>query len=112
MLGRSRIGLELADAATHRGREHFSTIFRDLLTLNWGTGGDDRAASFFKIDVTALLAVPAVITVVVGFALQETLGNIFGGLTLQLSRPFQPGDWVGGGQGRTRASSDGVRRRS
>src|SRR5512135_1523643 len=28
-----RIGLELADAATHRGREHFSTIFRDLLTL-------------------------------------------------------------------------------
>ncbi|MGH7757672.1 MAG: hypothetical protein ACREM8_15485, partial [Vulcanimicrobiaceae bacterium] len=28
-----RIGLELADAATHRGREHFSTIFRDLLTI-------------------------------------------------------------------------------
>jgi CRP-like cAMP-binding protein len=50
--------------------------------------------TFFKIDVPALLAVPAVITVVVGFALQETLGNIFSGLTLQLSRPFQPGDWV------------------
>src|ERR1035437_1201962 len=31
--GTIRIALELADAATHRGREHFSTIFRDLLTL-------------------------------------------------------------------------------
>ena len=37
---------------------------------------------------------PAVLGVVIGFALQETLGNIFSGLTLQISRPFEPGDWV------------------
>jgi small-conductance mechanosensitive channel/CRP-like cAMP-binding protein len=90
-----RIGLELADAATHRGREHFSTIFRDLLTLTlWSLVVMVVLRAFFKIDVTALLAVPAVLTVVVGFALQETLGNIFSGLTLQISRPFESGDWV------------------
>ncbi len=90
-----RIGLELADAVTHRGREHFSTIFRDLLTLTlWSLVVMIVLRTFFKIDVSALLAVPAVLTVVVGFALQETLGNIFSGLTLQISRPFEPGDWV------------------
>jgi small-conductance mechanosensitive channel len=90
-----RIGLELADAATHRGREHFSTIFRDLLTLTlWSLVVMVVLRTSFKIDVSALLAVPAVLTVVVGFALQETLGNIFSGLTLQISRPFEPGDWV------------------
>jgi small-conductance mechanosensitive channel/CRP-like cAMP-binding protein len=90
-----RIGLELADAATHRGREHFSTIFRDLLTLIlWLLVVMVVLRTFFKIDVTALLAVPAVLGVVIGFALQETLGNIFSGLTLQISRPFEPGDWV------------------
>jgi small-conductance mechanosensitive channel/CRP-like cAMP-binding protein len=95
MWGAVRIGLELADAATHRGREHFSTIFRDLLTIIlWALVVMVVLRTFFKIDVTALLAVPAVLTVVVGFALQETLGNIFSGLTLQISRPFQPGDWV------------------
>jgi small-conductance mechanosensitive channel/CRP-like cAMP-binding protein len=90
-----RIGLELADAATHRGREHFSTIFRDLLTLTlWALVVMVVLRTFFRIDVSALLAVPAVLTVVIGFALQETLGNIFSGLTLQISRPFEPGDWV------------------
>src|SRR5437879_11039139 len=70
-----RIGLELADAATHRGREHFSTIFRDLLTLTlWSLVVMVVLRAFFKIDVTPLLAVPAVLTVVIGFALQETLG--------------------------------------
>jgi small-conductance mechanosensitive channel/CRP-like cAMP-binding protein len=90
-----RIGLELADAATHRGREHFSTIFRDLLTLTlWSLVVMVVLRAFFRIDVTALLAVPAVLTVVIGFALQETLGNIFSGLTLQISQPFESGDWV------------------
>ena len=90
-----RIGLELADAATHRGREHFSTIFRDLLTLTlWSVVVMVVLRASFRIDVTALIAVPAVLGVVIGFALQETLGNIFSGLTLQISRPFEPGDWV------------------
>src|SRR6266851_2220962 len=94
LLGRAWFA-QVVDTAAHRGREHFSTIFRDLLTLTlWSLVVMVVLRAFFKIDVTALLAVPAVLTVVVGFALQETLGNIFSELTLQISRPFESGDWV------------------
>ncbi len=49
-----------------------------------------------------LLAASAVGAVVVGFALQDTLGNFFSGLALQIDRPFRPGHWieVGSFQGR------------
>ena len=87
--------LAIADAAAHRTRTHFSTILKDLLML----------LSYFvvliavltkdtHVDPTPILASSAVIGVVLGFALQESLGNIFSGLTLQMSHPFAPGDWV------------------
>jgi len=41
-----------------------------------------------------LLAASAVSAVVVGFALQDTLGNFFAGLALQIDRPFKPGHWI------------------
>jgi CRP-like cAMP-binding protein len=31
---------------------------------------------------------------VIGLALQDTLGNVFAGLSLQMERPFQVGDWI------------------
>jgi small-conductance mechanosensitive channel/CRP-like cAMP-binding protein len=46
------------------------------------------------VDLTSLLATSAVISVIIGFALQDTLGNIFAGLSMQLQKPFEPGDWV------------------
>lgn len=47
-----------------------------------------------KIQVTTLLATSAIITVVLGLALQETLGNLFAGLALQLDQPYRQGDWI------------------
>ncbi|GEJ59145.1 mechanosensitive ion channel family protein [Anaeromyxobacter diazotrophicus] len=47
-----------------------------------------------EIDVSAVLASSAVISLVLGLALQETLGNLFAGLSLQAERPFGEGDWV------------------
>jgi small-conductance mechanosensitive channel/CRP-like cAMP-binding protein len=46
------------------------------------------------IDLSAVLASSAVISLVLGLALQETLGNLFAGLSLQAERPFAEGDWV------------------
>jgi small-conductance mechanosensitive channel/CRP-like cAMP-binding protein len=46
------------------------------------------------IKVTTLLATSALITVVLGLALQETLGNLFAGLALQLDPPYRQGDWI------------------
>jgi small-conductance mechanosensitive channel len=42
-----------------------------------------------NVDPTSLLASSAVIRVILRFALQETLGNIFRGLTLQMDKPFR-----------------------
>jgi len=47
-----------------------------------------------KIQVTTVLATSALITVVLGLALQETLGNLFAGLALQLDPPYRQGDWI------------------
>jgi CRP-like cAMP-binding protein len=44
-----------------------------------------------------LFASTAVIAVIVGLAMQEVLGNIFSGITLQVGKPFAPGDWVRSG---------------
>lgn len=47
-----------------------------------------------KIDVTTLLGTSAVVSLVLGFALQDTLGNLFAGISLQLERPFDVGDFI------------------
>ncbi len=48
-----------------------------------------------------ILATTAVGAVVLGFALQDTLGNFFAGLAIQIEKPFRVGDWVtiGGQEG-------------
>jgi small-conductance mechanosensitive channel/CRP-like cAMP-binding protein len=46
------------------------------------------------LNLGGLLATSAVLSVVIGLALQETLGNLFAGLSLQLERPYQVGDFI------------------
>ncbi len=42
-----------------------------------------------------LLTTSAVGAVVIGFALQDTLGNAFAGLAIQMEKPFRVGQWIG-----------------
>jgi small-conductance mechanosensitive channel/CRP-like cAMP-binding protein len=46
------------------------------------------------LDLSSLLATSAMITAVVAFAMQDTLGNILGGLALQLDNSIEIGDWI------------------
>jgi small-conductance mechanosensitive channel/CRP-like cAMP-binding protein len=46
------------------------------------------------LDVSSIVATSAMITAVVAFAMQDTLGNILGGLSLQLDNSIQIGDWI------------------
>lgn len=50
------------------------------------------------LDVTGLFTTSAVLSVIIGLALQDTLGNVFSGLSLQTERSFKVGDWVLFGQ--------------
>ncbi|HLH75574.1 MAG TPA: mechanosensitive ion channel family protein [Candidatus Binataceae bacterium] len=89
-----RLGLDLLRLLMPHGA-NASNIFRDLLMLLLYTVTVMlvlRATT--KVDLTSLLATSAVLSVIVGLGLQETLGNIFSGLSMQLQKPFEPGDWV------------------
>ena len=45
-------------------------------------------------DLSGIVATSAVITAVIGFSMQDTLGNIVGGLAVQLDNSVRIGDWI------------------
>lgn len=47
-----------------------------------------------NVDLTGIVATSAVVTAVVGFSLQDVLGNVMGGLALNIDRSVRVGDWV------------------
>ncbi len=51
-------------------------------------------SQFPNVDLTALFTGSTIIGIVVGLALQDTLGNLFAGLALQADQPFQVGDVI------------------
>jgi small-conductance mechanosensitive channel/CRP-like cAMP-binding protein len=76
--------------------DRFPTIVQDALVI-----------ALFAIVATLfmqekVLATTAVGAVVIGFALQDTLGNLFSGLAIQIEKPFRVGHWV------TIAGTDGL----
>jgi small-conductance mechanosensitive channel len=52
----------------------------------------------YRLDLSSLIATSALLSVVLGFALQETLGNLFSGLTLHAEQPFEQGEFVSFGK--------------
>ena len=46
------------------------------------------------VQLTPLLATSAAFSIVLGLALQDTLGNLFAGISLQIDKTFEIGDWV------------------
>ncbi len=70
-----------------------------LLILNYYLG----------IKITVLLASSAVLTVVIGFALQDILGNLFSGIILNFEDSFKLEDWVRIGEREGRVEQFGWR---
>ncbi len=52
------------------------------------------ASHVFGIQLGPLLATSAVFSIILGLALQDTLGNIFSGISLQIDETFEIGDWL------------------
>ena len=59
-----------------------------------GGGGICRHKTVLDIDISPLLASTALVTAVVGFALQGVLSNLLAGMSLHLTRSVLPSDWV------------------
>lgn len=51
-------------------------------------------STFYGVTLPGLLAGSGLIALVLGLALQDTLGNIFAGLGLQAGKAFRVGDWL------------------
>jgi small-conductance mechanosensitive channel len=50
--------------------------------------------AFPNVDIGAIMTTSAILSVVVGLALQESLSNVFAGIMLTIDRPFKQGDWI------------------
>ena len=57
---------------------------------------------FFAISLSGLLVTSTVLSAVIGLSLQDTLTNLFAGISLQVESPFTIDDWVnlGGHEGK------------
>ncbi len=108
--GLVRLLMDAVDYSSRRGRRDASNILRDLISLSlYAAVLVGVLAADFQVNVYSLVASVGVLGVVIGFAVQQTLGDIFSGLALQLQRPFDHGDWVRSGQFLGRVQSIGVR---
>lgn len=69
-------------------------IFRDIVQGVVYAAVALLALSWAGVQITSLLVTSALFTAIIGLALQDTLGNIVAGLTLQVQQPFEVGDWI------------------
>ena len=69
-------------------------IVEDLATAALYVGWGFAWLRLSGVDPASLFATSAVVTAVLAFSMQETLGNVLGGVMLQLDRSLAVGDWV------------------
>lgn len=64
------------------------TLILSIVLFFW------TASTIFGIKLAPLLATSAAFSIILGLALQDTLGNLVAGIALQLDKSFEIGDWV------------------
>jgi small-conductance mechanosensitive channel len=76
-------------------RPHEGKLMQDLLAALVYLAAIFAIISYvFDLPIKGLLATSGVIAIVLGLALQSTLGDLFSGIVLNFSRPYRPGDWI------------------
>jgi small-conductance mechanosensitive channel len=66
-------------------------LFSLLLTIFLGGW---LLTEVFSVKLAPLLATSAIFSVVLGLALQDTLGNLFSGVAMTFDKPYEIGDWI------------------
>ena len=69
-------------------------IVEDLVTAALYVGWIFVWLRLSGVDPAGLVATSAVLTAVIAFSMQNTLGNVLGGVVLQLDNSLRTGDWV------------------
>ncbi|MFO0723152.1 MAG: mechanosensitive ion channel family protein [Myxococcota bacterium] len=77
-----------------RHPDSFPRILRDVTQVVVLFFGGLWSLRALNVETNHLLTTSAFVTLVVGLGLQETLGNVIAGLSLQIERPFEVGDII------------------
>jgi small-conductance mechanosensitive channel/CRP-like cAMP-binding protein len=88
------VGLVLFDLVLPPLRVDVPSIVRDVIQLLVAALAILACLRIAGFDVLPLLTTSAVLTAIIGLALQATIANLFGGLALQLDRTLVQGDWI------------------
>jgi len=75
-------------------RAEVPRIVQDVVAAGAYVIGGLFLLSAWGVNLGGLIATSAVLTAVIGFSLQDTLGNLMGGMTLQMEKLVRPGDWI------------------
>ena len=90
-------GLVVFDVVLPRLRIDVPTIVGDLVLVTIAGAIGMGLLRLAGLDVFSLVTTSAVLTAVVGLALQSTIADVFGGLALQLDRTLRRGEWIEAG---------------
>jgi small-conductance mechanosensitive channel/CRP-like cAMP-binding protein len=72
-----------------------SKLVQDLLAaLIYLAAAFAIVAYVFDLPVKGLLATSGALAIIIGLALQSSLGDVFSGIVLNISRPYRVGDWI------------------
>lgn len=74
-----------------RQRKLLTDLFNILLFI---VAAGIIAVEVFDQAPTGLFATSGVVAIIVGFALQQLLADVFAGIALNVERPFKAGDWI------------------
>jgi small-conductance mechanosensitive channel/CRP-like cAMP-binding protein len=85
----------LRAALIYKRQPRETILLQDLLSGAIYLGAVLAVVAYvFNVAVDGVLAASGVIAIVLGLALQSTLGDVFSGIVLNLAKPYHPGDWV------------------
>ena len=86
--------LETLSERSVRRRLTFKWLIPITRMLLWGIAAYLIVRTIFRVDAQGLLAASAALGVALGFAAQDLLKNVFGGLIVVFDQPFQVGDKI------------------
>jgi len=87
-------GLALFNVALPRIHIHIAGILADILVIIGYIGWGFFRLNQSGVELTHLFATSAILTAVLAISMQDTLGNLLGGLALQMDNSLEIGDWI------------------
>lgn len=88
------VGLAWFNVALPRVHIRISGILADILVIIGYIGWAFFRLNQSGVELTHLFATSAVLTAVLAISMQDTLGNLLGGLALQMDNSLEIGDWI------------------